>query len=59
MITNSVLNAQARSKLAQFIDKRLAELRGTTTLLEIARKMGYLRKSRRGNVIPFRADVHS
>lgn len=43
----------AHSKLAQFLDKRLDELKGTTTLLEIARKMGYPR----GHIVSmFRAD---
>lgn len=43
MTTNSAVTGLPRSKLAQFLDKRLDELKGTTTLLEIARKMGYPR----------------
>ena len=53
MSTNSVLATQPRSKLAQFLDKRLDELKGTATLGEIARKMGYPR----GHIISmFRSD---
>jgi hypothetical protein len=45
--------ARPRSKLAQFLDKRLDELKGTATLAEIARKMGYPR----GHILSmFRAD---
>lgn len=53
MSTNSVLATQPRSKLAQFLDKRLDEMKGTTTLAEIARKLGYPR----GHIMSmFRAD---
>jgi hypothetical protein len=43
MTANSVQPGRPHSKLAQFLDKRLNEFKGTTTLAEIARKMGYPR----------------
>lgn len=53
MTTKIALAARAHSKLAQFLDKRLDELKGTATLAEIALKMGYPR----GHIISmFRAD---
>ena len=53
MTTYSVIRSEPHSKLARFLDKRLDELKGTTTLLEIARKLGYPR----GHIISmFRAD---
>jgi hypothetical protein len=53
MTTTNTGTDRPRSKLAQFLDKRLGELKGTATLAEIARKMGYPR----GHILSmFRAD---
>jgi hypothetical protein len=53
MTTSIARTAHPGSKLAQFLDKRLDELKGTTTLAEIARKIGYPR----GHIISmFRAN---
>ncbi len=53
MTTNIALSSRPRTKLAAFLDKRLDELKGTATLAEIARKMGYPR----GHILSmFRAD---
>ena len=53
MSTTTALTGRPQSKLAQFLDKRLDELKGTATLAEIARKLGYPR----GHILSmFRAD---
>lgn len=53
LTSNTAQAGRPQSKLAQFLDKRLDELQGTTTLAEIARKLGYPR----GHILSmFRAD---
>ena len=53
MTNNTNIRSHPRSKMAQFLDKRIDELEGTITLVEIAHKMGYPR----GHIISmFRAD---
>jgi hypothetical protein len=53
MTTSIAPTTRPASKLARFLDKRLDELKGTTTLADIARKIGYPR----GHIISmFRAD---
>ena len=40
-MTNTNTPTHPRSKMAQFLDKRIDELKGTITLSEIARKIGF------------------
>ena len=52
-MTNTNIPSHPRSKMAQFLDKRIDELEGTITLVEIAHKIGFPN----ANIISmFRAD---
>ena len=40
-MSNTNVASHPRSRMAQFLDKRIDELKGTITLVEIVRKIGF------------------